>query len=117
MSKDWDAVAEAMKQRLAELDMTQAALVRQTGLAPMTVRELLFNEKPRKRSPRTLEAVSTALRWQADHLTTVLEGGTPRDTPATEEHGDIARLTEEVADLRTRVAALEEDMRAVRGTC
>lgn len=113
MPKDWDAVATAIRQRLAELDMTQAALVRQSGLAPMTVRELLFNEAPRRRSARTLEAVSTALRWPAGHLATVLEGGS-QDVSTVDGQTDLARLAAEVADLRTRVSALEANSHTTR---
>ncbi len=45
MARDWVAVAEAMKGRLAELDMTQAELVQRSRLAPMTIRELVHNTR------------------------------------------------------------------------
>lgn len=114
MPKDWDAVATAIRQRLDELDMTQAALVRQAGLAPMTVRELLFNEKPRRRSARTLEAVSIALRWPAGYLAAVLDGGIGQDVSAMDDDSSLTRLAAEVADLRARVAVLEENAQRSR---
>jgi hypothetical protein len=43
MVKDWASVAEAMKARLAGLDMTQAELIQRSHPAPMTIRELLSN--------------------------------------------------------------------------
>src|SRR5437762_125972 len=43
MARDWGAVAEAMKSRLAELDMTQAELIQRSRLAPMTIRDLPVN--------------------------------------------------------------------------
>src|SRR6266568_927188 len=63
MARDWVAVAEAMKGRLAELDMTQAELVQRSRLAPMTIRELVHNTAQRRRSDQTLAAVSEALGW------------------------------------------------------
>lgn len=74
MAKDWAAVAAAIQARLAELDMTQAELAARAGVALMTVRELQHNLAARRRSPRTLAAVSEALGWPSDHLTRILEG-------------------------------------------
>ncbi len=74
MAKDWDAVASAIRARLAELDMTQADLAARAGVALMTVRELQHNLQPRRRNPRTLAAVSEALGWPGDQLARILEG-------------------------------------------
>ena len=63
MARDWAAVADAMKSRLADLDMTQADLVQRSRLAPMTIRELLYNSAQRRRSDQTLAALSQALGW------------------------------------------------------
>lgn len=82
MSKDWDAVATAIKSRLEELDMTQAELAQRAGVALQTVRELQHNLTPRRRSPRTLAAVSEALGWPADHLVAVVSGANPGDPDA-----------------------------------
>lgn len=100
MAKDWAAVAATMKARLEELGMSQADLIRTTKMAPMTIREILFHEVERKRSPRTLEALSVALRFPPNHLACVLDGA---DIPA----DPLGELRAEVVDLRTRVAALE----------
>ena len=53
MSKDWQAVSDAISTRLDELEMTQAELSHRAGVALETVRELHRNLKPRRRSPRT----------------------------------------------------------------
>ena len=58
MPRDWAAVADAMKSRLADLDMTQADLVQRSPRAPMTIRELLYNSAQRRRSDQTLAALS-----------------------------------------------------------
>lgn len=77
MPKDWDAVASVISTRMAELDMTQQELASRAGVALQTVRELQHNLVPRKRTPRTLETMSTALGLSSSHLGTVLEGGSP----------------------------------------
>jgi len=79
MARDWAAVAQAMKSRLAELDMTQAELIQRSRLAPMTIRELLFNTAQRRRSNQTLAAASEALGWPSSHLLAVAEGRGPDD--------------------------------------
>lgn len=104
MAKDWDAVAQAIVARMTELDMSKAELIRATRLAPMTVHEIMTNEAVRKRSPRTLEAMSVALRWPPNHLGDVLDGSAGEPG-----HVDpISQLQAEVDDLRTRVAELEK---------
>lgn len=79
MTKDWDAVAAAIRARMAEIDLTQADLAARAGVALMTVRELQHNLQPRRRNPRTLAAVSEALGWPGDQLARVLEGQPPLD--------------------------------------
>src|SRR5713226_7156020 len=78
MARDWAAVADAMKARLADLDMTQAELVQRSRLAPMTIRELLYNSAQRRRSDRTLAALSQALGWPpGDRKSTRLNSSHP----------------------------------------
>ena len=77
MARDWAAVADAMKARLTDLDMTQADLVQRSRLAPMTIRELLYNSAQRRRSDQTLAALSQALGWPPGYLQAVAEGRTP----------------------------------------
>ena len=85
MAKDWDAVAAAIRARLAEIDMTQAELAARAGVALMTVRELQHNLKPRRRNPRTLAAVSEALGWPSDQLARILDGGAPEPVDAEDQ--------------------------------
>src|SRR5260370_39394628 len=111
MARDWAAVAEAMKSRLAELDMTQAELVQRSRLAPMTIRELLYNSAQRRRSDQTLAALSQALGWPPGYLRAVAEGR----TPANPETGDpvlaeLAALKDAVTTLNSRVDALEQQL-------
>jgi len=80
--KDWQAVSDAIQARLTELDMTQAELAHRAGVALETVRELQLNLRSRRRSPRTLVAVSQALGWPSDHLAVIADGGRPDDPDA-----------------------------------
>lgn len=82
MVKDWQGVADAIASRLIELDMTQAELQHRAGVALETVRELQHNLRPRRRSPRTLAAVSEALGWPSDHLAAIADGLNPDDPDA-----------------------------------
>ena len=100
MAKDWDAVAAAIRARMAEIDMTQADLAARAGVALMTVRELQNNLQPRRRNPRTLSAVSEALGWPGDQLARILEG-----QPATDVDQDDPVLAE--------LEAIKEDLNAV----
>lgn len=111
MARDWAAVADAMKSRLADLDMTQADLVQRSRLAPMTIRELLYNTAQRRRSDQTLAAVSRALGWPPDHLQTVAEGHTPDDPDAGDPVlTELAALKDALASLTSRIDAIEQQL-------
>jgi hypothetical protein len=111
MARDWAAVAQAMKSRLDELDMTQAELIQRSRLAPMTIRELLFNAAQRRRSDQTLAAVSEALGWPPGYLRAVAEGRDPgapdADDPVLAE---LAALKETVTAINSRLDALERQL-------
>lgn len=108
MGKDWDAVAAAIQARLEELGMTQQELASRAGVALMTVRELQHNLKPRKRSPRTLAAVSTALGWPEGHLAEVLNGGTPEDPDAADPVlVELQTLNQRLNSITARLDAIE----------
>lgn len=113
VDKDWDAVARAVDERLASLDMTQTELAVRAGVAPETVRELRHNLRPRRRNPRTLAAISEALGWPPDHLGSVLAGQPAGGrAPAGPVAGELADLRAAVAQLSDRVTAIEQEMRS-----
>lgn len=102
MARDWDAVAAAIRARMSELDMTQAELAQRAGVALMTVRELQHNLQPRRRSPRTMSAVSEALGWPPEHLAAILGGADPEDPEA----GDpVLTELDEIKDQLTTITA------------
>lgn len=111
MAKDWAAVADAMKSRLAELDMTQAELVQRSRLAPMTIRELLYNSAQRRRSDQTLTALSQALGWPPGYLQAVAEGRAPDDPDAGDPVlAELAALKDALTSLTSRIDAIERQL-------
>ena len=111
MARDWAAVADAMKSRLADLDMTQADLVQRSRLAPMTIRELLYNSAQRRRSDQTLAALSQALGWPPGHLQAVAEGHAPGD-PDTGDPvlAELAAMKDALTALTSRIDAIEQQL-------
>lgn len=77
MPEDWESVAEAINARLDALDMTQQELVETSKVSISVVRELQRNTAQRRRSARTLEALSVALGWHPKHLDAVVHGRRP----------------------------------------
>jgi len=74
---DWAAVATAINERMAELGRSQGEVIERSRLAKQTVSEIQNNTTQRRRSARTLEALSRALDWHPSHLVAVLEGKEP----------------------------------------
>jgi transcriptional regulator with XRE-family HTH domain len=103
VAENWASVAAALRERLDERGMTMTDLAARSGVSLTTVRELVHVLNTRRRQPRTLSALSTALGWPADHLGTVLRGRTVPAPPA----NDLAAVRRELRDLRQRVEALE----------
>ena len=68
MSQDWPAVGAAIRARLDDRGMTMTELATRSGVSLTTVRELVHVLNERRRQPRTLASLSSALDWPADHL-------------------------------------------------
>ncbi|AHH95112.1 hypothetical protein GCM10010174_56250 [Kutzneria viridogrisea] len=97
MSEDWAAVAKAINERVQELGLLQRAVAERADVSQAIVRELQYNTVERRRSARTLEALSVALEWHPQHLTAVLRGRRP---PAPGEEAE--------EELSARLAAIED---------
>lgn len=95
MTEDWAAIARAITQRVNELGLRQRELAKRSHVSQAIVRELQHNVVERRRSARTLEALSVALDWHPEHLSAVLAGRTPPEAgePRTSEDDVPARLT------------------------
>jgi transcriptional regulator with XRE-family HTH domain len=111
VSDDWAAVARAINQRVHELGLRQRELAERSDVSQAIVRELQRNTVRRRRSARTLEALSLALGWHPQHLSAVLDGRTPPEVsePVTSAEDDVsARLAAIERHLRRITRQLEE---------
>src|SRR4051812_47970807 len=82
-----------------ELGLNQRELIERSRVSRATVGEIRRNEAQRRRSARTLEALSIALDWHPQHLSAVLQG---RHIPQLGE--PVARSDD---DISGRLAAIE----------
>ncbi|MGH3916379.1 MAG: XRE family transcriptional regulator [Pseudonocardiaceae bacterium] len=107
MAEDWAAVARAIDTRLGELNWRQRELAERAQVSVAIVRELHRNTTQRRRSTRTLEALSLALGWHPDHLDALLRDQTPPergDPQSSPVDPIVARLT----SIDRRLAAIEK---------
>lgn len=104
MADDWAAVARAINERAAELGLRQRDLIERSRLSKAVVGELSRNATPRRRSARTLEALSTALDWHPQHLSAVLAS---REPPAV---GDPIYRPD---DVPARLTTIERQLREI----
>lgn len=108
MTEDWVAVAKAIKQRMIELGVSQYSLIKRSGLSKQIVYELQHNSTQRRRSPRTLEALSVALEWHPHHLAAVLEHRGPPEV------GDpVVTFVMPNYDVPGRLATIESVLREI----
>jgi transcriptional regulator with XRE-family HTH domain len=118
--ENWQAVAGAINARMAELPLTQKELAERSGVSVATLRELQHAKAGRRRSARTLAAISLALGWPDGYLQARLTGGTvPGGSSRAGQEADISivltRLDElhgEVRRLADAVDRLADDRKA-----
>ena len=72
--EDWDAVARVISDRVRELGWAQRELAERSHVSVAVVREIQRHTVERRRSRRTLDALSVALGWEPEHLDRVLRG-------------------------------------------
>ncbi|MEV6902165.1 helix-turn-helix transcriptional regulator [Amycolatopsis sp. NPDC051372] len=126
MTEDWAAVAKAIDMRVRELGWRQRELAERSHVSQATVRELQHHVIERRRSARTLEALSTTLGWHPRHLLAVLQNRTPPhpDEPADDGHElayrldaleqRLAEITDRLEDVQTSLATVVEHIRPKR---
>lgn len=105
MTEDWPAVAAAINQRMTELDLSQSELCQRSQISKAAVGEIRHNTVQRHRSPRTLQALSTALAWHPHHLAAIAAGHLPP-----KEADPVAMSDHNVSD---RLAAIEWHLRKI----
>ncbi|MGH3815501.1 MAG: helix-turn-helix domain-containing protein [Pseudonocardiaceae bacterium] len=114
MAQDWAAVAQAISRRVTELGINQAELIERSRVSKATVGELYHNSAQRRRSARTLEALSMALDWHPQHLIAVLKGqrvpdiGEPVSRSDDDVPGRLAAIEYRLAQIETQLGALGE---------
>jgi transcriptional regulator with XRE-family HTH domain len=72
--ENWAAVARAISGRVRELGWRQRELAERSHVSVAVVREIRRHTVERRRTPRTLEALSVALGWEPEYLHRVLRG-------------------------------------------
>jgi transcriptional regulator with XRE-family HTH domain len=114
VAEDWAAVARAISQRVMELGINQRELMERSRVSKATVGELYHNSAQRRRSARTLEALSTALEWHPRHLIAVLKGqrvpdlGEPVSRSDDDVLGRLAAIEYRLAQIETQLGSLDE---------
>ena len=114
VSEDWAAVAEAISQRMTELGINQTELIGRSQVSKATVGELYRNSAQRRRSARTLEALSIALGWHPRHLAAVLKGqripniGEPVSRSDDDIPGRLAAIEYRLAQIEARLGDIGE---------
>ncbi len=112
MERDWQAVATAINDRMAELSLSQRELSDRSGVSVATLREIQHAKAARNRSDRLLADVSGALNWPEGYLKAVSVGELSSDdtggrrapgddltvvlTRLDQLHGEVRRLADAV---------------------
>lgn len=114
MAEDWAAVARAIDERMAELGLNQRELIERSQVSKATVTEIRRNSAERRRSTRTLEALSTALEWHPQHLVSLLRGqriptaGEPASRSDDDIPGRLAVIEYRLDQIATQLATVSE---------
>jgi transcriptional regulator with XRE-family HTH domain len=127
VSEDWAAVSKAINERVNELGWRQRELAERSHVSQAIVRELQHHTVERRRSARTLEALSVTLGWHPQHLAAVLEGRRPpeADEPVSDQGETVwsrldalderlSEITDRLDDLKTDVATVIKHVRGDR---
>jgi transcriptional regulator with XRE-family HTH domain len=118
--EDWAAVAAAIDTRVRELGWRQRELSERANVSHAIVREIQHHVVERRRSTRTLEALSTALGWPPSHLHSVLHGQPSAHisgpAPADETHAlrmRLEKLEGRLSAIEARLSDIHDDLRIV----
>lgn len=117
--EDWAAVAEAINERVNELGWRQGELAERSHVSRATVREIQHHIVERRRSARTLEALSIALGWHPQHIEAVLRRHQPPEVAEpTTRNGEslwsrMDALERRLSDITERLDAIKTDLTTV----
>ena len=117
MSEYWAAVANAINERMNQLGWRQRELARRSHVSQAIVRELQQHTVERRRSARTLEALSIALGWHPQHLDAVLHGRRPPepDEPVSDSADSVWARLETIDARLSEITDLLYEMNAKLG--
>lgn len=93
----WTAVAEHVAEAMTAQAMSQAELVRRSGVSEWTVRKVMRGT-PGSHRPDRLRKIARALGWSADSIERVLDGGEPLVLEAATDSDVIVELRRQVVD-------------------
>jgi hypothetical protein len=117
--ENWSAVAKAIDERANELGLRQRELAERSHVSQAIVRELQHQTVERKRSARTLEALSLALEWHPGHLAALLHGHEPlkpgqTGNPAIDDvAARLSAIEDRLQDITERLDAMNANLAAV----
>lgn len=114
-SENWAAVARAISDRIRELGWRQRELAERSHVSIAVVREIQRHTVERRRSRRTLEALSVALGWEPERLERVLKG--LKDQPqrgGTDTVPDSASLWSRLDSMERRLDEISKLLTGVR---
>jgi hypothetical protein len=117
--EDWAAVAEVINARVNELGWRQGELAERSHVSRATVREIQHHIVERRRSARTLEALSTALGWHPHYIAAVLHGRRPPElAEPVADNGEslwsrMDRFERHLSAIVDRLDAIQADLTAV----
>ncbi|HEX4725647.1 MAG TPA: transcriptional regulator [Pseudonocardiaceae bacterium] len=129
MTEDWAAVSRVVTQRLTELGLSQQEVIVRSRISKTVVAEIQHNTVQRRRSARTLEALSAALAWHPRYLTAVLEGHMPPrpSEPVASGHDvpghlasielrlhEIANRLDDIEAIKSRLDQISADVSVIR---
>jgi hypothetical protein len=109
---NWAAVSWAISDRVRELGWRQRELAERSHVSLAVVRELQRHTVERRRSPRTLQALSVALGWEPEHLDRVLTGHAQR--PGGHTAPDSAALWSRLDSLESQLAEITKLLTELR---
>jgi hypothetical protein len=99
---------------MTELGINQTELIGRSQVSKATVGELYHNSAQRRRSARTLEALSIALGWHPRHLAAVLKGqrvphlGEPVSRSDDDVPGRLAAIEYRLTQIETRLGVIDQ---------
>jgi DNA-binding Xre family transcriptional regulator len=111
--EDWGAVAAVLNERMAARRIGQQELATLSGVSVSTLRQVQHGAGRRVQN-KTLTAISRALGWPDDHLSTILLSSTPPARRTTDTStADRGQTTEALTHLQTQLGEISQRLAAI----